>query len=67
MIKEVVPYSKAGMKSSKIRKANITIRNFPESVSQIRRKWKIAEGGEVYLFFTTNLNDEKVMIRCEKI
>ncbi|MET3047687.1 THUMP-like domain-containing protein, partial [Flavobacterium covae] len=36
------------------KKANITTRNFPETVETIRKKWKIKEGGNLYAFFTTD-------------
>ena len=66
-IKAVIPYSKASMrKILPIAKANIATRNFPESVSKLREKWKISDGGDQYLFFTTNLNGEKVVLRCIK-
>lgn len=48
-------------------KANITIRNFPESVSFLRKKLNIKDGGDTYVFFTTNVNDEKVVVICEKV
>ena len=49
-----------------IKKANITTRNFPETVAEIRKKTKIKEGGNMYLFFTTNCKDEKIILVCEK-
>lgn len=52
--------------SEQIPKANITIRNFPLSVDELRKKTKIKEGGEVYLFATTLGKDQKIMIRCSK-
>ena len=48
-------------------KANITTRNFPQKVEEIRKKFKIKDGGEVYLFFTTNCKKEKIVLRCEKL
>jgi len=48
-------------------KANITTRNFPETVSVLRNKFKIKDGGKNYLFFTTNVENEKIVISCEKI
>jgi 16S rRNA G966 N2-methylase RsmD len=48
-------------------KANIAIRNFPMSVEQIRKKIGIKEGGEVYLFATTDYRNKKIMIICKKI
>ncbi|PKA84236.1 hypothetical protein ATE92_2408 [Ulvibacter sp. MAR_2010_11] len=66
-IKQVVPYSKKSMKKAlTFTKANITVRNFPETVATLRKKWKIKEGGDVYLFFTTLMGDEKAMIVCRK-
>lgn len=47
-------------------KANLTVRNFPASVADLRKKLKLKEGGEVYLFATTLANGEKVLIRGEK-
>lgn len=49
------------------KKANISTRNFPESVEQIRKKWKIKDGGDRYVFFTTNLKNEKIVVICRKI
>lgn len=49
-----------------IRKANITIRNFPLSVAELRKRMKLSEGGDVYLFATTLYGGQKVLIRCEK-
>lgn len=49
-----------------IDKANITIRNFPSTVADLRKKLKLKEGGEVYLFATTLGGGEKVLIHCRK-
>ena len=46
---------------------NITTRNFPETVADIRKKWNIKEGGDIYTFFTTNCQNEKIVLVCEKI
>ncbi len=50
----------------KSKKANITTRNFPETVENIRKKFRIKEGGKDYIFFTTNMKGEKIVIFCEK-
>ncbi|MDR2221446.1 MAG: class I SAM-dependent methyltransferase [Flavobacteriaceae bacterium] len=66
-IKEVLPFNKQTAKSLLTNlKANITIRNFPMKVEEIRKKWKIKEGGDLYLFFTTNHKNEKIIIVCNK-
>ena len=50
----------------KNRKANITVRNFPNTVAEIRKKTGLREGGEAYLFATTLLDEKKVLICCKK-
>jgi len=49
------------------KKANITTRNFPESVAQIRKKINFKEGGNIYLFFTTNINNKLIVLVCVKV
>lgn len=65
-IVSVYPYAKNTLKNLKLIKANITTRNFPISVAELRKKHKIKDGGDVYLFFTTNLNSELVVLMCKK-
>ena len=48
-------------------KANITTRNFPQSVAQIRKKTGLKDGGNQYLFFTTDMNEKHIVIICKKI
>ena len=61
-------YNKQNMKSVlENKKANITIRNFPETVENIRKKWKIKDGGDAYCFFTTDLNNNKIVLLCGKL
>jgi hypothetical protein len=63
-----VEYHKQNMKSLlENKKANITTRNFPENVEHIRKKWKIKEGGNRYCFFTTDLNNNKIVLLCNKL
>lgn len=67
-IEKVVSYQKTAMKKElENKKANVTIRNFPDSVATIRKKWKIKEGGFQYCFFTTNQNNDKIVLICTKI
>lgn len=67
-IQNTIPYSKTEMKMYlENTKANITTRNFPDTVEGIRKKWKIKEGGNVYCFFTTDQNNHKIVLICTKI
>ena len=45
-----------------LKKANITVRNFPATVAEIRKRTKLSDGGEVYLFATTLSHEQKVVI-----
>jgi precorrin-6B methylase 2 len=50
-----------------IERANITVRNFPLSVEQLRKRLKIKDGGDVYIFATTVWNDQHALIICKKM
>ena len=67
IINESVPYQKAEMKALEGKKMNVTTRNFPLSVEDIRKKWKIKDGGDTYAFFTTNIKNEKIVLVCTKV
>lgn len=67
-IEQILPYNKQVAKEYLTNlKANVTIRNFPMKVDEIRKKWKIKDGGDTYLFFTTNLQNERIIIVTSKI
>ncbi len=66
-IKKLVPFNKKSFAKEKITKANITTRNFPLSVSDIRRKLNIKDGGNLYLFFTTDTTNTKIILICSKM
>ena len=65
-VNSVVNYSKRNLKDLNISKANITTRNFPINVKDIRNKSKILDGGDDYLFFTTNHLNEQIIIKTKK-
>lgn len=66
-VEAVIPYNKKSVKGLRVKKANITTRNFPENVAQLRKKFRISDGGSDYLFFTRQGKDDLVVIRCSKI
>ena len=47
-------------------KASIAVRNFPMTVAEIRKKLKIADGDQVYLFATTLSDERKILILSRK-
>lgn len=67
-IKQQIPYDKKLLKKSlPTKKANIATRNFPETVAQIRKKTGLKDGGNLYLFFTTDINANLQVLICEKV
>lgn len=48
-------------------KANITVRNFPMSVEQLRKRLKIKEGGSDYIFATTLMDKSHVLLLCSRL
>ncbi len=67
-ITHCLPYDKKQLKKLiPERKANITTRNFPETVAQIRKKTRLKDGGNQYLFFTTDLNNKHIVLICSKV
>ena len=50
-----------------IRQANIAVRNFPMSVADLRKRLKISEGGNDYIFATTLAEGKKVLIICQHL
>ena len=50
-----------------IDKANIATRNFPLSVADLRKRLKLKDGGEVYIFATTDAKKGHLLMVCRKI
>jgi hypothetical protein len=67
-IKNCISYDKKQLrKLIPSKKANITTRNFPENVEQIRKKTGLKDGGNQYVFFTTDKNNKHIVLICHKI
>lgn len=49
-----------------LRHANIAVRNFPERPDALRRRLRLADGGDVYLFATTLYDGQRVIVSCRK-
>ena len=52
---------------SGLRAANITVRNFPMRVEQLRKKLKLKDGGDHYIFATTGADNAHQLFICRKI
>ncbi len=48
-------------------KANISVRNFPDTVAQIRTRTKLKDGGDTYIFGTTTYAGKHVLLCCKKV
>ena len=69
VVAEVYPFSGKLCKSlsKDIPQANMTVRNFPLSVEELRKRTKITDGGNVYLFATTLADSSKILVKCSKL
>lgn len=50
-----------------ITRANIAVRNFPLSAQELRKRLRLADGGDCYIFGTTNASSQRVLYICQKI
>lgn len=68
VIDKVGDFSKAGIKQvlSDLKQANLTIRNFPGTVADLRKRFKLKEGGDVYIFVTTLADGSHAILRCKR-
>ena len=48
-------------------KASVAVRNFPLTVNELRKKLKLKEGGDTYIFATTLANGKHILIKNKKI
>ena len=61
-------FSKSDIKDIQaLQKANIAVRNFPAGVEELRKRLKLADGGEHDIFATTVAKGEKVLVVCKKV
>lgn len=67
-IKEVSTMNKRELKEkiTPLKQANITVRNFPLSVAELRKRLKLSEGGNSFLFATTLANGNHILILTQK-
>ena len=50
-----------------ISQCNLTVRNFPATVAELRKRLKLREGGDVYLFATTLNDGSHAILRCSRL
>lgn len=54
-------------KQNTIAKANVAAKNFPVKVDDIRKKFKLKDGGKDFLYFTTDPAGNHIVIHCLKV
>lgn len=69
IVKDILSLNKKDLKkyTSNSKQANISVRNFPLTVNEIRKQSKLADGGTDYIFATTLFNEKKVLILCKRV
>ncbi len=50
-----------------LKNANIAVRNFPLKVAELRKRLKLGEGGETYIFATTVEDGRHQLVICKKM
>lgn len=67
-IDAIIPFQKKEISQHiQGKKMNVSTRNFPIKPEEIKKKFKITDGGTIFAFFTTNMNNEKIILLCTKI
>ncbi len=68
LIDVIVPFQKKEiLQYIQGKKMNVSARNFPIKPEEIKKKYKISDGGTIFAFFTTNMNNEKIILLCTKL
>lgn len=67
IILDVLDYKPKHIRDLGLKRAHVISRNFPEPVESIRKKFKLNEGGDRSLIFTTRADNSYICILCEKI
>ena len=68
MINQITTMNKRELKDAltSIGRANIAIRNFPMTVAELRKRLRLQDGGDVYIFATTVANQGHRLFICRK-
>lgn len=68
-VDNILPFSSKNIKGLNrlVPQANISTRNFSMKPDELRAKLKIKEGGDKYIFATTDSNNNKLLILCSKV
>jgi len=65
-VEQVLNYNPKEFKKTKIKQANIACRNFKVKPDVIKKKLNLKDGGDTYLFATSNQNNKPILVVCVK-
>jgi precorrin-6B methylase 2 len=65
-IEKTITYSTKEFKKLGIKKANVNCRNFKNNVEETKKKLQLKDGGNYYIFATTDNNNKPILIICVK-
>ncbi|WP_320814707.1 THUMP-like domain-containing protein [Flavobacterium sp.] len=67
-VENIITLQKSEVKEHLLgKKMNASTRNFPFKVEDLKKKYKIKDGGTTFVFFTTNIENKKIALICTKI
>ena len=49
-----------------ITRANVAVRNFPMTAQDLRKRLRLADGGDIYIFGTTTASGQRLLYICKK-
>ena len=66
VIEDYCSFAKKDLKTllAGVSQCNLTVRNFPASVAELRKRLKLREGGNIYIFATTLSDGSHALLRC---
>ena len=69
IITEIIPFKNKEIKTIKNKhpQINVSVRNFKLSAEELKKKLKVVDGGETYLFGTTDNENNAILILCRKV
>ena len=66
-VDRVMPYKPRELRRLSIEKANITTRNFPIAVKELRQKFRIKDGGDITIYFTMDCDGQLIVLICRPV
>lgn len=66
-IKSVINADKKSLSKHSSGKANLACRNFPQKIDLLKKKLKLKDGGQDYIFATTLMDGKPKLIICDKV